>query len=292
MMKTGEVSELTGISKKTLQRYENCGLISPQKTEKGYMLFSEEDLFTLLLVKLFKDLGYKTAEIKAAISEPDFDVRRSLDARISELEIRLRKDKERLLFAREMKKLLENEDGPNTGEAMCALLRHPEYAWVFTSDEGKETKEAAAYFKWLETNNERISNANPDELDATLNQIIDEAKEFGPAAQIWNRLVIGLLSLQTQGISASSREAETLVAESYKEMEASYEDDQYGSFYLLGKLYGNGGLTPPSVMARLDDQSMKEIEAAESYIGEAIKRFVEKMELTEDRRKEIESLED
>ena len=60
MIKTGEVSKLTGIEKRTLQRYVEWGLISPERSEAGYMLFSEDDLTTLFLIKLFKDLGYTT----------------------------------------------------------------------------------------------------------------------------------------------------------------------------------------------------------------------------------------
>lgn len=63
MMTTGEVSKLTGIGKRTLQRYDEWGLISPERSEAGYMLFSEGDLTNVFLVKLFRDLGYTRNQI-------------------------------------------------------------------------------------------------------------------------------------------------------------------------------------------------------------------------------------
>ena len=75
MIKTGEVSKLTGIGKRTLQRYVEWGLISPERSEAGYMLFSEDDLTTLFLIKLLKDLGYTTKEVREALAAPGFDVR-------------------------------------------------------------------------------------------------------------------------------------------------------------------------------------------------------------------------
>lgn len=291
MMTTGEVSKLTGIGKRTLQRYDKWGLISPERSEAGYMLFSEDDLAGLFLVKLFKDLGYTTNEIKAAFARPDFDARESLDCRIAELEAQLRRDKEQLLFAQEMRRLLENENGPNTGEAICALLRHPEYAWVLNDEDSEEGKELSAYFKWAEKANSRISNASPSELDTSFKQLIDESEAFGPSTRAITQMFISLFDLEAQGVPASSEETRNVVADAYSTLENSVKDDPYVMFYLLGKYYQIGGMTPPSVMAQLDEKSMEQLSVAESYIGEAISSFVETLELTEERSKEIEELE-
>lgn len=291
MMTTGKVSKLTGIGKKSLQRYNDWGLISPKRSEAGYMLFTEDDLVKLFLVKLFKDLGYKVKDIKAAFDRPDFDVRESLDCRITELEVQLRKDKEKLLFAKEMRKLIENEGGPNTGEAICALLRHPEYAWVLTDEDGEEGEGLAAYFKWAERANKRINEARPSELDECLNQLVEESEEFGPPTRFMTQMLISLFELEECGVSANSEEARAVVADAYYGMEDYVEGDLYVSFYMLGKYYKVGGMTPPSVMAQLDEKSMEQLTDAESFIGEAISSFVDTLELTEERRKEIEDLE-
>ena len=292
MMKTGEVSKLTGIEKRTLQRYVEWGLISPERSEAGYMLFSGDDLTTLFLVKLFKDLGYTTKEVREAFVAPGFDVRESLDCRISELETQLRKGRERLLLAREVRKLIGNGDGPNTGEAMHALLRHPEYAWILADEGGEGERELIDYFKWAESVNGRMADASVFELDERIAEIIEESKEFGPFAYIANQMLIALFDLEAQGIPARSEEANAVVAAAYSAAENANEDDPYVAFYMLGKFYKEGGMTPPSMMARMDERSLERLRVAEAYMAEALSGFIETLELTEERRKEIEKLED
>lgn len=291
MIKTGEVSKLTGIEKRTLQRYVEWGLISPERSVAGYMLFSEDDLTTLFLIKLFKDLGYTTKEVREALAAPGFDARESLDCRISELETQLRKGRERLFLAKEVRKLIGNGSGPNTGEAMHALLRHPEYAWIL-ADEGDEgERELVNYFKWAESANSRMADAGMSELDERMAQIIEESKEFGPFAYIVNQMLIALLDLEARGIPARSEEANAAVAAAYSAAENANEDDPYVTFYILGKFYKEGGMTPPSMLARMDERSLERLHVAETYIAEAMSGFIETLELTEERRKEIEELE-
>lgn len=291
MMKTGEVSKLTGIKQRTLQRYVEWGLISPERSEAGYMLFSENDLTTLFLVKLFKDLGYTTKEVREAFAAPGFDVRESLDCRISELEMQLRKGKERLLLAKEVRKLIGNGSGPNAGEAMHALLRHPEYAWILADEGDEEERELIDYFKWAETANSRIADACVSELDERMAQIIEESKEFGPFANIAGQMLIALFDLEARGIPARSEEANAVVAAAYAATENANEDDPYVAFYILGKFYKEGGMTPPSMLTRMDERSLERLHVAEAYIAEALTGFIETLELTEERRKEIEKLE-
>ena len=291
MKRTGEVSKLTGIGKRTLQRYDEWGLISPKRSESGYMLFSEDDLIALFLVKLFKDLGYTTNDIRTAFSKPDFDVRESLDCRIAELEMQLRKAREQLFFAKEMRKLIENENGPSTEEAICALLRHSEYAWILMDDENEEGKELVAYLKWAETAYGRITCADPLELDGHFKQIIDEANEFGPFTHIIIQMFVSLVNLEARCVPADSEEAYSVVAAAYEAVEDAIDDDPYVSFYLLEKLYETGGSVPPRVVARLDEQSMEQMVTIESYVGEALRCFIEKLGPTEKRRREIEEFE-
>lgn len=291
VLRTGMVSELTGISKRTLQRYEKWGLISPKKSEAGYMLFSEEDLFTLFIIKLFKDLGYSMDAIKEALSSPDFDVRNSLDGRIAELEDQLRKDRERLIVAKEVRELIRNEDGPNKGEALCALLRHPEYAWALAGEEDEDGKEILGYFKWVESTNDLMAASAPEEMSSTLDRIIEESGEFGPAVKILTRLILRLLELRNQGVPAGSEETNSAIRDALSAMEEAYGEVPCETFYLLGKGYGSGKLTPPRMLAQLDDRSTEEPAAAQSYIGDAIESYIGQLEMSEESLKRLEKLE-
>jgi DNA-binding transcriptional MerR regulator len=78
-----EVSELTGVSVRTLQHYDNIGLLHPAKrTEAGYRLYGEAELEKLQQILLFRELEFPLKEIKRIIAAPDFDKARALEQQI------------------------------------------------------------------------------------------------------------------------------------------------------------------------------------------------------------------
>lgn len=69
-----QVAELTGISTRTLQYYDEIGLLKPSElTRSGYRLYNEEALQKLQQILFFKELGFKLKEIKEILQKPDFD---------------------------------------------------------------------------------------------------------------------------------------------------------------------------------------------------------------------------
>ncbi len=74
-MKTiSQVSELTGISTRTLQYYDEIGLLKPSElTSSGYRLYSDEVLQKLQQILFFKELDFKLKEINEILQKPDFD---------------------------------------------------------------------------------------------------------------------------------------------------------------------------------------------------------------------------
>lgn len=74
-MKTiSQVTKLTGISTRTLQYYDEIGLLKPSKlTSAGYRLYDEEALQRLQQILFFKELGFSLKEINEIISQPNFD---------------------------------------------------------------------------------------------------------------------------------------------------------------------------------------------------------------------------
>lgn len=74
MRTISQVAELTGISPRTLQYYDEIGLLKPSKlTQSGYRLYDDESLQTLQQILFFKELGFKLKEIKEILQKPDFD---------------------------------------------------------------------------------------------------------------------------------------------------------------------------------------------------------------------------
>lgn len=73
-MTVKQVSELTGVSVRTLQYYDNIGLLSPaERTEAGYRLYSEDQLARLQEILLFRELEFPLKEIRKIMSSPNYD---------------------------------------------------------------------------------------------------------------------------------------------------------------------------------------------------------------------------
>ena len=74
-MKTiSQVAKLTGVSTRTLQYYDEIGLLKPSKiTPSGYRLYNDDTLQELQQILFFKELGFKLTEIKKILQRPDFD---------------------------------------------------------------------------------------------------------------------------------------------------------------------------------------------------------------------------
>ena len=74
MLTTSQVSELTGISTRTLQYYDEINLLKPSAlTPSGYRLYNDEALQELQQILFFKELGFKLKEIKEILRKPEFD---------------------------------------------------------------------------------------------------------------------------------------------------------------------------------------------------------------------------
>ena len=73
-MKVKEVSELSGVSIRTLHHYNDIELLVPDdSTRAGYRLYSEENLVTLQQILFFRELGFPLKKIKELLASPSFD---------------------------------------------------------------------------------------------------------------------------------------------------------------------------------------------------------------------------
>ena len=79
MLTVKEISELTGISVRTLHYYDEIGLFVPtEKSEAGYRLYDDKALENLQQILFFREFGIPLKEIKAVMENPDFDRNRIL----------------------------------------------------------------------------------------------------------------------------------------------------------------------------------------------------------------------
>lgn len=69
-----EVSDLTGISVRTLHYYDEIGLLRPtQKSDVGYRLYDDKALETLQQILFFREFDIPLKEIKTVIENPVLD---------------------------------------------------------------------------------------------------------------------------------------------------------------------------------------------------------------------------
>ena len=79
MMTVKEVSRLTGVSVRTLQYYDQIGLLKPQEVGgNGYRYYSQENLQTLQQILFFRELQFPLKEIIKIIHQPDFDRKKAM----------------------------------------------------------------------------------------------------------------------------------------------------------------------------------------------------------------------
>lgn len=75
-----ELSELAGVSVRTLHHYDRIGLLKPaQRSEKGYRYYGRKQLLILQQILFYKKLGFSLKKIKAVLEDPGFDLLRALE---------------------------------------------------------------------------------------------------------------------------------------------------------------------------------------------------------------------
>ena len=81
-----EVSELAGVSVRTLHHYDAVGLLKPtQITEAGYRLYDEAALERLCLILVYRELGLSLREIGDILRASDSERNRMLEHRIQRM---------------------------------------------------------------------------------------------------------------------------------------------------------------------------------------------------------------
>lgn len=108
-MKVKEVSELTGVSVRTLHHYNDIGLLIPDDlTEVGYRIYSDENIATLQQILFFRELGFALKKIKELLTNPEFDREKALELQRKML-IHKRKQLDGMIET--IEKTIQNEKG-------------------------------------------------------------------------------------------------------------------------------------------------------------------------------------
>ena len=100
-----EVSNLTGVSIRTLHHYDKIGLLNPAKvTEAGYRLYDDASLCRLHAILLLRELQFPLKDIKQILDAPGFDTMEALEQQIELLELQKQHLEDLIAHARTIQK--------------------------------------------------------------------------------------------------------------------------------------------------------------------------------------------
>ena len=215
MMTVHEVSRLAGVSIRTLQYYDNIGLLHPAGfTDAGYRLYDDTDLETLQQILLFRELEFPLKDIRQIIRSPSFDRKKALDQQIGLLE--LKKDRLEKLISLARGIIAE---GVKTKMDFSAFdtKKMDEY----TAKAQESWGETSAYLEYEQKARDR----SRDETMELSRKMMDIFSEFGAI----------------KGGDPASEEAQALVRKLQDFISANYYTCTDTILSGLGRMYAAGG---------------------------------------------------
>lgn len=82
-----ELSEMAGVSARTLRYYDEIGLLKPlYTTEAGYRFYGEREVALLQQILFFRERKFDLKSIQKILYQDDFDVMHALEEHLAELE--------------------------------------------------------------------------------------------------------------------------------------------------------------------------------------------------------------
>src|SRR5688572_2824235 len=75
MLTVKQLSNLAGVTPRTLHHYDEIGLLKPSRVgDNGYRYYGEESLLRLQQILFYRELGIPLEDIKKIMGRRDFDV--------------------------------------------------------------------------------------------------------------------------------------------------------------------------------------------------------------------------
>ena len=91
MKKIKDVIKITGLSRRTLQYYDEQGLVRPKRTKENYRLYDKEDLSKLWRLLLYKEMGFQLEDIAVLIERPEEETCWILEERLISIQAEIEK---------------------------------------------------------------------------------------------------------------------------------------------------------------------------------------------------------
>ena len=205
-----EVSNLTGVSIRTLHHYDKIGLLNPAKvTDAGYRLYDDASLCRLHAILLLRELQFPLKDIKQILDAPGFDIMEALEQQIELLELQKQHLEDLIAHARKIQK---------TGVIPMDYTAFDTEKIDRYAREAKEKWGSTAAYKEYETK------TNGKNMQAAAKQLMDIFREFG----------------QIRHLSPAAPEAQALVAKLQSFITDHYYTCTKQILFGLGQMYAAG----------------------------------------------------
>lgn len=123
MKKVEEVCRLSGVSRRTLQYYDNEGVLPAKRSKENYRLYDGKALKRLWEILWYKEMGFNLEEIKVILAVPQGERNNYLEQKIQSIEGKIQDLEKQKRFIRQVEKygiiplpVYEEEYGENYRE--------------------------------------------------------------------------------------------------------------------------------------------------------------------------------
>lgn len=205
-----EVSQLSGVSVRTLHHYDAIGLLKPTRvTEAGYRLYDDAALGRLHNILLLRQLQFPLKEIKEILDAPGFDPMQALTHQIHLLELQRNHLDNLISHARQIQK---------TGVISM------DFSAFDTAEMDRYAAQAKA--KWGKTQaykefEQKTAGQTPAQMQSTSDALMDIFVEIGTIRHL----------------SPASEEAQALIAKLQSFITANYYNCTKQILHGLGQMY-------------------------------------------------------
>lgn len=196
-------SKLTGVTVRTLQYYDEEGILTPHhKSDAGYRFYSKSEMLSLQKINILKHIGFNLNQIKTILNSNKFDWQSSLNLQAKVLQESIDKMHDSIMLINHSITKHIADHGEPAWEVIAKIL------------EVLQMKQDSAYQDWVKRNftdsdlaflAEMASKSNNDEYVKLWKNIFAEAKSLmhlppsDPAAQKLAKEVMDSANSQYQG---------------------------------------------------------------------------------------------
>ncbi len=196
-----QLSELAGVSVRTLHFYDQIGLLIPQrKRENNYRFYTHDSLLRLQQILFYRELDFNLEQIGKMLTRPDFDMLTALEEHRLAIHGRLKR----------LNTLLETIDATISNLKGQKEMTQTQYFKGFSEEQQAEYEKEAAE-KWnpdlVHESNRRWRNLNQAEKDNLMHN--------------GEKIILALKDAMPKG--ASSTEAQQAIADWKKHISFFYD---------------------------------------------------------------------